>query len=493
MEIYEHFSLLNTESMQEYCALPDVSMEPLDLFRTKMFFDGIQHCAPSIGELILLDSFIGAIGNSANRYAAVSIRANDAHVAKPLLDIIRSRQDFHPDEGHPCTLGEAFHTVTESVDHQKMRSFSTSDRRIFISDSDDNARLTAITNGYLPELCENGICIAKNTYDHINNKEIRWGKEYSAVVVYPREESGLDRIYGFAKKISRSKKAMSVSVSRGKDVFRNLYFGVSSKLTVRAERLGLLLKEDVRESFVDVANALFTDSLFGSTAITVICKKKQAEKVLTLARQMGLATCTAIEIAKAPKLKLFFNRLLLSELRNDALSNIGAPKPLSVEIPQSPTGEASFPEVTRLCEFSDNGDTVYSVSLPISHYGYQNATLAVISPLVSAAFDGFNLKNSCFSLAARVSADLSSKESVSEAYSALASLHGVTSELGFPFDCISTSVTDEPSSISVLLRVAPFEKKASLSSSLSADSITKLAFAGGRRPDVSFIYDLIRG
>ena len=225
----------------------------------------------------------------------------------------------------------------------------------------------------------------------------------------------------------------------------------------------------------------------------MVCKKKHARSIHNLARIRYLYTCTAIEITKIPKFSIYFNGQLLSELRPDAFKLLSSPELLSVEIPSVPTAEDRFPEVTKLCEFSDNGDTVYSVTLPLAGLGFKNAASAIVSPLISAAFDGLNKKNSCFSFAFKASVNLSDKEHVADYYSALAAIYGSTRELDFPIDSTFTSIVDGESSLTVYLRVAPFGEKATLSTALSKEAVMKFAFEGRYAPDFSVIKELIEG
>lgn len=65
--------------------------------------------------------------------------------------------------------------------------------------------------------------------------------------------------------------------------------------------------------------------------------------------------------------------------------------------------------------------------------------------------------------------------------------------MGTTIDCTHTDIKDGGSSLSVHLRVARFDKKAELSSSLSKEAFLKFAFDGCNTPDFSLIKELIEG
>lgn len=456
------------------------------------FFSEYQYRVPSEGELVLLNEFLKSIKDSPSRFTTASIRANDTCIAKPLFDLLKMRRAIHPKDPILCPIDKLFDTVREAADRRLVHDFSASHRRIFISHSDDGAKLSAILSGHEPELCENGICVARNIYASTARKDIKSNSEYTAVVIYPGELSGADSVLKFAKTISKSKKALSVSVSRGRDVFSGIY-SLSSQLTVKAEGLAISPDTPADEVFPLIASALFTDSFFGSTAITAVCKNKHVKSIKKAAQKEGLEASAAFVITKDKKFRIFSGSRLLTELRHDTFRLLSSPELLEVDIPSVPDAEISLPNVIKLCEFADGGDAVYSVELPISKAGFKNAAIAVASLFIYAAFDGLNKKNSCFSLAFKASLDLSNTESISQAYSALASLHSISAEMGTTIDCTHTDIKDGGSSLAVCLRVARFDKKAELSSSLSKEAFLKFAFDSRNTPDFSLIKELIEG
>lgn len=456
------------------------------------FFSEYQYRVPSEGELVLINEFLKSTKASPSRFTTASIRANDTCIAKPLFDLLKTHRAIHPEDPILCPLDKLFDTIREAADLRAVHDFSASCRRIFISHSDDEAKLNAILSGHEPELCRNGMCVARNTYANIARRCIKPYTEYTAVVVYPGELSNPDSILKFAKAITKIKKARSVSVSRGRDVFSGIY-SLSSQLTIRAEELGISHDTLAEEAFPLIASALFTDSFFGSTAITAVCKSKHVKTIKKAAQKAGLKTSAAFEITKNKKFKIFSGSRLLTELRHDTFKLLSSPELLEVDIPSVTDSEISLPDVIKLCEFADGGDAVYSVELPISNAGFKNAAIAVTSLFIHAAFDGLNKKNCCFSLAFNASLDLSSKESISQTYSAIASLHSLSAAIGVPIDCTHTDIKNGGSSLAVYLRVAPFNKKAVLSSSLSKEALLKFAFEGRNTPDFSLIKELIEG
>lgn len=475
------------------------------------FFSEYQYRVPSPDELKLLNAFLGSVKNSPSHYTTASISTNETCVAKPLFDLMRMYRTIDPEESALSPIDKLFDTIRKAADHRKAHDFSWSYRKIFISANDEIAKIDAVLNGYEPEFCENGVCVAANAYTQRAKKQLIPRGEYSTVVIFPGEFSAPDAMLKFARTISKNKKALAISVSRGRDVFSGIC-SLSGNLTVKFNSLNPLTKASKDNSlslitdalFSDlsanqdnalslITDALFSDSLFGDVAITVVCKKKHARSIHNLARIRYLYTCTAIEITKTPKFSIYFNGQLLSEMRPDVFKILSAPELLNVTIPSMPTAEDSFPEVTKLCEFRDNSDTVYSVTLPLAGLGFKNAASTIVAPLISAAFDGFNKKNSNFSFAFKASINLSGNEHVSDLYSALAAIYGSTRELGFPTDSTFTSMTDGESSLTVYLRVAPFGKKATLSTALSRDAVMKFVFEGRPSPDFSVIKELIEG
>ena len=490
--IVRRFSMLDAESIREYCTLPDVTMDQPDLLATKRFFDQIQHRTPSVGELIFLDAFIGSIKDSPDYYAPARIRANDAFIAKPLFDLIKARNAIHPDEACPFSVSQAFATVHESAEYQQTRSFSTSDVRIFISDTDENAKINTILKGYSPEFCENGICVAKNNYSVPHKRDINKNTEYVALVIYPKADSDPQAMQDLAKIIAKSKKVLHASASAGKHVFTDIY-SLSQRLILRAEKLQLPVRENILESFADISEAIFTDSYFSSTAIIAVCKKKHAKRIQGIAQCMGLESCAAIEIPKTTKFRIYLNSHLLSEIRGELFDTARYREIFEVEIPSEQFFDAKIPEVVNLCKIEESNDLIYSVVSPLSDHSYQDVARSILSAFISAAYDGYNLKNSCFSLAFKASVNLSDKEHITQTFSSLSAVYSSVTELGLSIDCANTQLTDGAPAISVFLRVSPFGEKALLSTSLSKDSVAKLVFRGHTHPDFSVIKDLMEG
>ena len=246
------------------------------------------------------------------------------------------------------------------------------------------------------------------------------------------------------------------------------------------------------DPFSVASEALFTDSYFGSVAVTVICKKIYATSICTMAVRAKLDYSTAIEISKNQGFRLYFGNHFLTEMKQDIFYFLASPHLIDVEIPDAPVTDMPLPEVRKAHELSD-GDAVYTAKVDLSACAYQASSLAVISPLISAAFDGYNKKNCGFSFAFDLKVNLDGKENTAAVYSSISSLYRAAMELGFPVESVNTALSGEAPSLSVYLRIAPHGPKATLSTEMSKETVKNFSFDGRAYPDFSIIKDLLGG
>lgn len=497
-----YFSIMNREQLSASAASPDVSMTYATMAALQSFFNHSQLRPPSQGEMIFIDSFVSSQANNLNRYAAGEIRINEPYIAETLADVMAKYAELSPNYVLPCTALKAFELAKEIIDRNKIRHFSMSEYRQFTASSDTLASLNAIIAGCSPELCQNGICIAKNRYAAAPHRGLRSRTGYDVTIVYSNDENADNRLLGFAESRFAFNGATSVIVDRTQNIFRRIA-EISRSLKVNTDLLpprqcedgdDILLTE-AEKAFILLSDSFFTENVFGKHVFAIISTPSQTQNIRARAKKAGVETCSAIAITKEMKLKITSKGITISELHPDLFKILLGTDILKVDIPKQVLTDASDFDFTRnILTLSTPGERVYTLSLPLSdsEARFADAARAIFSLYISAAYDGFNAKNSDFSLAVRAALPMSDKANIGQSYAALLGIYRAVTELGTDIESYSLSAEGEPL-LSLSLRVHSFAEKATLVTDLSRGELENSLREENGLPKFALLRTLING
>ncbi len=483
--------------IKEISTMPEVSLSVSSLSGIQGFINSYAKSKIGAEEILLLNGLASALASSLKYYAAGGITTNEKHVADTIADMMAKYAFLYPDYSAPCTVEQVLKICGEAISYGKTRSFSMGEHSLLSSRSDELSALNAILKGLDVKHCKNGICIATDRYSR-KSKGFRNGKRYSVSFAYLKEGASFDNLIAFANDIALSKNTVSAFAANENELFLGLCER-SKKLSLIAEKIPVATFIDEASDFTESEKIFYSISEFlfnrnpQKCAIAIISKpKKSSQKRLNaLALKHGIEVYHPIEITKEPRVTVCSANKTLASLSSDIFRLVMRPQILDVGIPIQSKSVAYIP-VEKAYNVNETAESVYMASILLydNRESFGNCISAILSPFISAAYDGLNTKNSTFSVA------LSLKLSISDAggsYAALLGIYRAITELGVTVEDSSVSLTDGEPSLSVALKAQTFGDITTLSTDLSPKDLFAFLAKEEKLPDFSAFLALING
>lgn len=426
-------------------------------------------------EICFLNGVAHSLSAFPKYYSAGSVTTKEKDIADTLADMMSKYAFFNPQYSSPCSLEEAFCLGKKAVEYKKTKSFSMGDLSLFSADSDKLASLGAALNGLDESFCENGICIANDQYIK-KEKRVKSNKKYLVSYVSLKEDAEFDTLLNFAKEVPLLKGTILAFADERYKLFAKI-LEHSKKLSVITEHEPLLLS--------------ITDFLFNKElTIAVISKKSAKKKLESLALKKGVEIYHPIEITKQPKINVVYKNIVLTSFSYDVLRGLMLFSSLDVDIPNQLDSLVSLPDVSTY-KSENTAESVYmtSVSFSSPERAFLSSINAIVSPFISAAYDGKCTKNSEFSIT--VNAKFSTK--AEDSYAALLGIYRAITEMGVVVENPSITFTDSEPSISVALKVSSFGEISEASTSLSREDLYSSLLTDNKMPNFEVLRDLING
>ena len=501
--ISSNFAVIDRDRLTEILNSPSVHMSYSTFLSVKSFFNNIQHRAPSVGELIFFDAFVGSISDDLNQYAVTDVCTNDQHMAETLADIMMKYSAEYPNYNFPCTVSKTLELGISSLEKRSERLFSESEKRLFAAKSNESAMLKAILSGFSPERCQNGICVGIKSHSPLGEKELKSGKEYAVIIIYGNNDS-FDKLSEFAKILSKNKKILRVVSARGKNIFEEI-LKTTSNISLNTDLLPLTLcdQDDILPyertplKILAATEVLFTESGFGQHAIAVFAKKRDLKSICNAAEAHGLKACAAVTVTKDHRFRMLADGYVASDLNSDIFKSAQIAQNIKIILPDQLSDQSAASAIVSDKTVNDlyPFEHVYfsKATVADNKYAFNTAVTSVISPFVSMAYDGINTQNSELSLAIHVGITFSGNKPSEDSYASLLGLYRAITELGIPVEDVSLVASDSDTYVSVALRAYRFGEKAEFITKLSKEELTDSFWKNEILPDFEAIRSLING
>lgn len=485
------------ERIKEFSNMPGVSLSISSLSGLQGFINSYSKSKIGVEEIIFLNGLASAFAASSKYYAAGSITTNEKHIADTISDMMAKYAFLYPNYSAPCTLEQAFKLCGEATAYGKVRHFSMGEHSLFSSDSDQLAMLNAALNGFDLKHCQNGICIAADRYSR-KLKGIRSNKKYSVSFAYLKNDSSFDNLRSFAKDVAIAKSTVSAFAAKENELFLGICER-SKKLSIIANKIPMLpfINEDAE--FTESEKIFYSLSEFffnrdpKKCAIAIVSNPKRSSKkrLNKLAQKYGIEIYHPIEITKEPRITVCSSKITIASISFDILRLVMRPQILDVCIPDQSEKVAYTPSEKAYCS-KETAEAVYTSSTSfdnVSEY-FLNSISAILSPFISAAYDGLNTQNSTFSIALSLRLSLNNLEG---SYAALLGIYRAITEMGVIVESSSVSLTDGEPSLSVALKAQTFGEITTLSTDLSPKDLFAFLAKNEKMPDFSAFLALING
>lgn len=492
---------MTNNEMRDFSSRPNVAMSYSNLMACCSYFINHLKRLPLPGELMLIDAFIDIDRAEPFLYAPFSVTATEKYISEALSDAMVKHRQLFPAYQSPCSLGRVLDIAASSVDYGSPRIFSSSETRLFSEEDDALASLKAAMTGYSCEKAQNGFALARALFPRKSRRYLSARSKYSVAVIYSDKDPSAELLCDFIRRSKLLKISAAVTYARGNEIL-NKIFRIHPSITIATDSLpGPSAPESdtamtpEEAMYYKVTRAFFTDTEFGEYAVAAFVKRSKIKKIKKLVGKLGLRLCSAIRTTGAPLFKLSSSSGITTSIKSNAFEMISNPKVFDITVPpQAPI--AATLDILRDKFFSSGEDTtVYTSSSELSDCAsaFADPCRLFTDAVVSAAYDGINIKNSELSLSFRLLLPFDRSKEMGSSFASILGAYRSITEIGIPVEDFHLALKAGPPSLTVSLRAHAVEKRSSLVTDIPKEEFSSRFCDKEMIPDFNAVRALING
>ena len=392
-------------------------------------------------ELFVLEYIIRNAKRIPTRLTISQLLVNEEYIAQTYRDMMLKYSALAPNYRTPCSISDLMSLASRALRFGHARSYSPSNIVLTSGKSDEASRINDIILGRSSIKAENGFSVCERT-DGIKVSQ-KHPNSCSVAIIYNTGDDGkLEEFFKDRKNLNGTSVAFACEPEMIFDKLIDKFSGIE----INADDIPFLdvLPQLPFESRVTVNTslAMFTDRLFGKTAVVLAAKKSKLKKIVKRAKQQGLSVCSAINPTRARALKIVSKKQEVLKFDLDFIRGLCNNFVCHAKIPHHDPMLCKFTGgVKRI--FENNENAVYSIETDLSCAPYHQALYSATSLILSAALDGYDLTKGEMVLSVNAVLPMSSDEDIGQSVAAIAGLYRAESELCVSEENSCISVGDE--------------------------------------------------
>lgn len=404
-------------------------------------------------ELFLLNYFSASVKRSPAFFGISRLLVNEPYIAEAYKDAIEKYAVLTPNYKAPCNLYRFLSLGTEAINFSAPRSYSLSDIALFSGEDSPSKRINCAFRGYYPA-SDSSVVFERKDVPKRSAGRLSYCK---AAIIYSDNETSDDLESFFS--IQHNTSGITFAFATSPDTLFTKLLSFNKGISIDADALkDVDILPNLPKAYRDiikVSNAFFSKEAFGQTAVVVIAPKSKLKKICDNASQNGLSVCNAICFKKPADVSVLSGNQVIAHLPLNLLTAIREMIGHQANV-VTHDHETLIKETRseKIFESKNGQDAVYRTSFSISDSPapYHEAIYSVLSLVLSACRDGFDLTGGDMRLSVRASLSPTSHEKIGEALAAILGIYKIETEFAIPDENSIIDYADEKSEMTISLR-----------------------------------------
>lgn len=390
--------------------------------------------------IMMMDDLCKLLSRSPDAVFLDELCLDDEYIANTFAELIHRKKCRDEDYAHSVTAADIFYLAAMEAKGSLPNAIPMSELSVFSGEDDESAALRASAARHTPVYTKNGICIAER------DVPCEATKYNSVAVIYCTDENCTERLTEFLIAAQPTTEKVEIALCRTELLITSLVQS-HNEIHISTGKLPKLTAGRYTSAYADyrdlpcleLANAFFTDLVFGPLVLTVKGDRRAVAAACRRARLKNLSVFEDIKLKQKNRKDIPINQLSFSSRLLTPLMTTISASPLKTAIPRhdpSKIREANvIPLASQIYERTKRGitDRVFtaSVDLKASPLPFHSGIYTLIAPIMAAAASGINLKNGELAISVKASLCFDGDSSAAST-AALLGLYRAETELPIP-------------------------------------------------------------